>query len=243
MTTQLSSSDIDAISQILDNPNPSTDFVYIIDNITKENLNVNINAIDMFTPTDRKKVNIIIAYLGQTCKINNDFDIKILYDSSGSPTVKTPSPNIVSLNSKTALKNILNSPNSSTDRIIGLSDLTSDGTVIIDIGSNVANSLDTSLKKSNIVLVYRGVNSSISATLSIKLSLNNKGCDVCQKCDKCETCQKCDKCETCQKCPDQKMFTTPSIMIIILLFILMLIFLCLYMFSSNKKKNKINNDY
>ena len=85
-------SDQQKIIDILKNPNPNKDYVIVTDNIkTVGNLGFNINVNHLCT--DIKKMNIIVAYIGETIDIGKNLNYLFNIDSSNISNAGCPSAN------------------------------------------------------------------------------------------------------------------------------------------------------
>ena len=87
-------SDQQKIIDILKNPNPNKDYVIVTDNIkTVGNLGFNINVNHLCT--DIKKMNIIVAYIGETIDIGKNLNYLFNIDSSNISNTDCASSNSI----------------------------------------------------------------------------------------------------------------------------------------------------
>jgi hypothetical protein len=138
----------------------------------------------------------------------------------------------MSTNISSELLEIINNPNSKTDKIVIVSDMTTAGNANINININeIAQKLNIDPKKLNFVFAYLGKTNNIGGALNIDInSIPKVDCPTCPIVN-CPTCPKVDcptcpivNCPTCPKvdCPT---FSTIPISIIAILCIIIIIFI------------------
>jgi hypothetical protein len=268
---KLSSDQINAIMNIINNPNDTTDIIGIVSGVQAPSLTLgmNLNALPISDPT---KFNFIFVYLGSTNKIDNDISVNISYDSSLPRQTGQRINKQISDSDKAKISQILNNPNSTTDLIMDIGNIGVGGNAIMPINLfNAAKTANMSLKNMNIIISYRGTSNTIGGILRLNIfstevmpnpvsnvvqnvmatasASTTQECPVCtqQACpvctqQACEVCQTCPKCQDCPKCPDCPSLSTTAIIIISILGFLLFILLIMYFLKKTPCESHEDKD-